>query len=452
MKRYILIAVLASALFSCDNILDTTPEIYISDDGVITDSKSALAALIGVYDAVQGYYGVNIVAHNAIADNVVNFTAPGNIIPTLTAAGTSAFDPTSGGGYSQAYVAINRANSVISKTSALSGSSVITDANKNQYLGEAYFLRALTYFTLVRTYGGVPIILEPTDSPTQNKGVKRSTKEETYAQVLSDLDKAESLLSSTIVRSRANLYSAYALKARLYLYTENWDKAEEYATRVISNSTGFNLVKPYSTFYTTSKSAESIFELVFSSSDKNPIYTYYLSSAEGGRLDYIPEPSFVGQLLDPNKGGDRKSLIKQLSDGNWALTEYENQDGSSSLYVLRLAEQYLIRAEARVKKNSSDLPNAIADLNEIRSRSNVPLFVATIATTAQDVLLAIENERRYELAFEGHRFSDIVRTGRAAEVFGSINSLYKDSGRWVFPIPYKEIVADPDLEQNEAYK
>ncbi len=450
-KKYLIIATIAFAAISCKDILDTTPETTISDAAVISDEKSAVAALVGVYDGVQGYFGITQLAHNVIADNLVNSTAPGNIIPTLVSSGTSAFDPTSGGGFSSVYVAINRANFVIKNTKALSD-VLITTANRKQVVGEAYFLRALAYFDLVRTYGGVPLILEPTTTASQYDGVKRSTVAQTYARVLADLNSADSLLTETIVRNRANKFSVYALKARYYLYNENWDKAEEYATKVISNTTGFKLVKPYSTFYTTAKSTESIFELTFSSSDKNPIYTYLLSAADGGRLDYIAEPGFVSQLLDSNKGGARKSLVKLLSSGSYSVTEYGNQDGSSPLFVLRLAEQYLIRAEARVKKATPDLVNAVADLNVIRSRSDVPAFVATGTTTTDDVLLAIENERRYELAYEGHRFSDIVRTGRAAAVFGALNSLYTDPGRWVFPIPYKEIVADPDLEQNPAYK
>ena len=453
MKKYIFIAAIALSSASCTGVLDTEPETSISDGSVIVDEKSSLAALVGTYDGLQGYYGPNQLAHTLISDNLVLSTAPGNIIPTYTAAGTGAFDGTNAGGYASIYTTINRANFLIEKTTALSD-AVIKPALKNQYLGEAYFLRALSYFDLVRTYGGVPIVTKPTVSSTQTVGIKRSTVAQTYAQVLSDLNKADSLLvePTTVVRNRASKYAVYALKARFYLYNENWIKAEEYATKVINNATGYKLVKPFSTFFTTQKSTESILELTFSSADKNPIYTYLLAPAEGGRLDYAAESGFAAQLLDPNKGGARKSLVKLLPSGMYAVNEYGNQDGSSALFVLRLSEQYLIRAEARVKKASSDLPNAIIDLNTIRTRSDVPEFVATVSTTAGDVLLAIENERRYELAFEGHRFSDIVRTGRAATVFGALNPLFKDAGRWVFPIPYKEIVADPDLEQNDAYK
>ena len=261
MKKSILIISVLILLFNtaCNNILNVEPEIYVSDNTAFTDDKSAYAALIGVYDAAQNYYGPNLNSHNVISDNVVNNTSPGNIIPTLTAAGSSGADPTGGGAYGSMYEAINRANSVIVKTAALS-ETVISTASKNQYLGEAYFLRALAYATLVKTYGGVPIVLEPTSSPTQDNGIKRSTAAENYAQILTDLDKAESLLSTTIVRNRANKWSVYALKARIYLYTEKWDLAEEQANKLISNTT-FKLVKPYSTFYTTAKSDESIFEL-----------------------------------------------------------------------------------------------------------------------------------------------------------------------------------------------
>ena len=451
MKKYIFTGVISILLIStaCNNILNIEPEIYVSDNTAFTDEKSALAALIGVYDATQNYYGSNLNALNVISDNVVNNTNPGDIIPTLTAAGSSGADPTSGGAYGAIYQAINKANFVIVKTNELSD-NVISQASKKQFVGEAYFLRALAYASLVKTFGGVPIVLEPTSSPTQSNGIKRSTKDETYAQILADLNNAETLLSTTLVRNRANKLSVYALKARIYLYTEKWDLAEENTNKLITN-TSFKLVKPYSTFYTTAKSDESIFELTFSASDKNPVYTNYLAALDGGRLDYIPEGNFVAQLLDPNLGGARKSLVKLQPDGKYTLTEYGKQDGSSSFFILRIAEQYLIRAEARVKKSTPDLAGAVEDINQIKLRSDVTGFAVTAATTKQDILLEIEKERRFELGFEGHRFFDIVRTGRAAEVFGALNSLFTDPRRWVFPIPYGELLADPDLEQNPGY-
>ena len=109
--------------------------------------------------------------------------------------------------------------------------------------------------------------------------------------------------------------------------------------------------------------------------------------------------------------------------------------------MLRLAEQYLIRAEARARQ--AKIPEAIADLNAVRARAGVG---ATTATTAAQLLLAIENERRVEFAFEADRWFDLVRTGRAGDVLG-----VTDQRRWLFPIPFNDLVADPDLVQNPGY-
>ncbi|MBO7548156.1 MAG: RagB/SusD family nutrient uptake outer membrane protein, partial [Bacteroidales bacterium] len=113
-----------------------------------------------------------------------------------------------------------------------------------------------------------------------------------------------------------------------------------------------------------------------------------------------------------------------------------------------LAEQYLIRAEARLKAATPDIAGACADINVIRSRAGLP---DTDLTDAAALLRLIEQERRYELAFEGHRFNDIVRTGRAAEVFGAYDPVFKDANYWVLPFPNNAILADEDLEQNPGY-
>ena len=116
--------------------------------------------------------------------------------------------------------------------------------------------------------------------------------------------------------------------------------------------------------------------------------------------------------------------------------------------MLRLEEQYLIRAEARAQQGK--LNEAVDDINAIRKRAEVPLIDAS-GISKEDVLLTLETERRLELAFDGHRYNDIIRTGRAPEVFGTINDVYKDSRYWVFPLPWTVISADPDLEQNPGY-
>jgi starch-binding outer membrane protein, SusD/RagB family len=452
-KEYIIISRIANCfpilflLFitgACQKTLDTQPETSISDEAVIVDRKSANAALLGVYDGLQGYASSSIIGLDLAGDNVVNYNNQNIVVAIKTPAAGS-------GGFSSIYSMIVRADFVINKVPGVKD-EFFTQAQRNQVLGEAYFLRALGYFDLVKTYGGVQLILDP----EKYTGIKRSSGDSTYAQVLSDLNKAELLLADSADRNRANRFAAYALKARYYLYNQHWDLAEQYASKLITSTTNFSLVKPFSAFFTGKNTTESIFELAFSTADKSSFYTNWLSAAEGGRRDYIPARSFINSLLDPNAGGSRKSLIKQLTDGSWELIEYGKQDGSSSIFILRLAEQYLIRAEARVKKDSPDLQGAVDDLNTIRTRADVPVFsyVPGITTTA-DILLAIEEERRYELAFEGHRFVDIVRTGRAPAVFGPLNPQLNDPDFWIFPIPQNAVLADPQnlggTNQNPGY-
>ncbi len=443
MKKNILISLLTLfTLVSCKDVLNTEPQANISDEAVIVDQKSALAALIGTYDALQGYVSSSIVALELAGDNVVNFNSQNNVIANKTADNT-------GGGFSSIYTTINRANFVINKVPGLSDNA-ITRTDRNQILGEAYFIRALAYFDLGKTYGGVPVVLEPAVSPTSHQGTKRSTKAQVYDQVLSDLNKAEELLSATVNRNRANKLSVYALKARLYLYQEKWDLAEDFATRTIQNP-AFSLVKPYSAFFTGRNTTESVFEIAFSTSDRSSFYTNWNSPAQGGRHDYIPAREFAGLILDPRLGGSRKSLLFQTPQGIYDLTLYSKQDGTSSIFILRIAEQYLIRAEARAKKASPDFQGAVSDLNTIKSRAEVPLLDFSTSLSKDQLLLAIEEERRFELGFEGHRFVDIVRTGRAAEVFGAVNPNLKNPNFWVFPIPRTEIIKDPDLDQNPGY-
>ena len=447
-QKHVLLIVSGALLLTACN-LDTEPETAISGAGVIVDESTAESVLVGGYDAAQSFVGIQIVSFNNASDNVIGFGSTGASVPLLKAAGAAAFDPTSGGGYNLYYNAINQVNQLLSDVPNISDSQ-FSGNSKNTKQAEGLFLRALAYFGLARTYGGVQIVLEPSTSGHSADGIRRSTYAETLAQVEADLDKAEQLFDNSLpTRSRASVWAVYALKARLYLYQERWDKAEEYATKVISNS-AFTLTPEVSDWYETALSSNAIFELVFNTADRNPIYTYYLPAALGGRMDYAPNGELVQILLNEKVGGKRSQLIaRQSADSEqYVIQQYNKTDGTSSFPVLRLEEQLLIRAEARVHQNK--LAQAVEDINLIRSRAGIELL-SVEGQSSQNLLLVLELERRLELAFDGHRYNDIIRTGRAAEVFGSINEVYKDSRYWVFPLPWTAISADSDLEQNPGY-
>ena len=438
------VAAAALSLSACNDLLEPTPVQQLPDNQAIKDAGSARAASIGVYDRVQAYYQLNWPVLGFLPGENVRFNGTLNQFLQIDQNQLSADNVLITEAWTQMYQAVNGANNVIAALPGIND-PLLPAAEKNQLLGEAYFLRALVYFDLGRGWGGVPLALTPTRSKANGQGLRRSTQAQTYDQVLADLAQAETLLPEAATRNRAVKAAARALRARLHLYRQQWAEAEASASQVIA-STNYRLVTPYRTFSTAPfLSQESVFELTFSNSDANTMWNNWFPSALGGQFNFQPVSAAIALLNDPAVGGSRAALLAStviagspVTYGNLYSRSAQRDDPS---YVLRLAEQYLIRAEAHARQ--AKLPEAIADLNAVRTRAGVG---ATTATTAAQLLLAIENERRVEFAFEADRWFDLVRTGRAGDVLG-----VTDQRRWLFPIPFNDLVADPDLVQNPGY-
>ena len=438
------VATAALSLSACNDLLEPTPVQQLPDSQAIKDAGSARAATIGVYDRVQAYYQLNWPVLGFLPGENVRFNGTLNQFLQIDQNQLSADNVLITEAWTQMYQAVNGANNVIAAVPGIND-PLLPAAEKNQLLGEAYFLRALVYFDLGRGWGGVPLALTPTRSKANGQGLRRSTQAQTYDQVLADLAQAETLLPEAATRNRAVKAAARALRARLHLYRQQWAEAEASASQVIA-STNYRLVTPYRTFSTAPfLSQESVFELTFSNSDANTMWNNWFPSALGGQFNFQPVPAAIALLNDPAVGGGRAALLAStviagspVTYGNLYSRSAQRDDPS---YVLRLAEQYLIRAEAHARQ--AKLPEAIADLNAVRTRAGVG---ATNATTVAQLLLAIENERRVEFAFEADRWFDLVRTGRAGDVLG-----VTDQRRWLFPIPFNDLVADPDLVQNPGY-
>ena len=448
-KQLIKAVLLSSVLIfsSCENsILNLEPEQSISNDEAIVNKKSAEAALVGAYDKLQSssYYGSEFVASIYLSGGDVTWTGSLNYYRAFNDHTYQADNTTINTTWYAIYATLNAANQVIDKVTALQ-SDDLTDSERNRIVGEAYFIRALSLFDLGRTWGNVPIITKATVTANDFNGVKQSKQADVYKQVIADLEKALSLLPEKIDRNRATKNTARALLARVYLYAENWTKAEEYASLLIAD-TNYKLVD-YPTFFQSKATSEGIFELLYTTADKNSHALYWLSSAEGGRHEWAPSENFVTLLNDANVGGTRKALYKDQSTAKnpkfYVGLLYWRTTGDDPAYILRISEQYLIRAEARVKKASPDLTGALADLNAVRLRAKVP---ASAANTTATLSLAIESERRVEFAFEPHYWYDLVRTKRAGAVLG-----VTDQNKWIFPIPYNDLAADGDLIQNTGY-
>jgi hypothetical protein len=202
-------------------------------------------------------------------------------------------------------------------------------------------------------------------------------------------------------------------------------------------------VKPYSAFFANNVVAtpESIFELSYSSTYTNGHRNQWQPPANNGTRQWAPGDAFLTLVNDATIGGNRSALVAKTSQGLWYGNMYYRSPATDPAYVLRIAEQYLIRAEARAQQNK--LADALDDLNAVRSRAGL---TASTATTRDEILLAIENERRIEFAFEPHRWFDLVRTNRAAAVLG-----VTDKNKYVLPIPATEVLIDGSLDQNLSY-
>jgi hypothetical protein len=343
--------------------------------------------------------------------------------------------------WGQLYTYIYQANAIVEN---LQKSTGVTAVAKLQVGGEARFIRALSYFYLVNLYDSVPLITG-TDYVT-NSLLGRSSADKVYDLIIEDLQFAQANLG-TGQRIRANKWAATALLARVYLYRQQWELAAEQASAVI-NSRVHKLEKLNNVFLSSSQ--EAIFQLVQPATN---LYTWdgYIFIASS-----IPNNQITSTLLNAFEENDQRKL-------NW--TKFNTVNGSTYYFpfkykvnsgtgtvkteystVLRLTEQYLIRAEAHA--NQDNITDAITDLDSIRSRAGLPFIEPTINKT--DLLTAILHERQVELFSEmGHRWFDAKRTGQATALFGGKTAWVPDDT--LLPIPFKDIQRNPNLTQNKGY-
>ncbi|RKR85138.1 RagB/SusD domain-containing protein [Mucilaginibacter gracilis] len=445
--KYIIPVVISLAVLpSCSKFLEVKPKDAVADDLTIFDKSSSETAVRGIYRGLSAdnYYGVNFTSIGYLSGDNVKWTGSQSIVQDFINHNVKADNATVSGVWAAIYSTINRANNAIAKIPGVNDVNLL-QSEKNQLVGEAYFIRALAYFDLARTWGGVQVVTTPTTSATDKNGTPRSSLAQTYAQVLSDLNTAEGLLIAPTAQNpiRANKETVWALKARYYLYQNDWANAELYASKVLGDVTYYSLLKPYSAWFANNVVAtkESVFELAYSATYTNGERGQWQPPVNGGTRQWAPNDAFVALVNNPLIGGTRSSLVASATIG-WYGNLYYRSPATDPAYIIRIAELYLIRAEARAQQNNLLGANsASSDLNLIRDRAGL---TATTASTQADILLAIENENRVEFGLEGHRWFDLVRTGRAATVLG-----ITDTRKYLLPIPVDQVSAD--LPQNPGY-
>ena len=441
MKKYFLYIFSLILLNGCSSFLEVDPQASISGEEVIKDQTSANAALNGAYVALRDYYSVNFQSVAYLSGDNVEWTGSQSQVQEFINHRVNPENATIGSTWNGIYKAINRANNIIKAVSDLS-EEVIDPQLRNSVLGQAYAIRALSFFDLARIWGGVPLITEPTSKVGENAGIARSTVDQTYAQVLSDLDKAEELLAETD-RTAFTRKTIWSLKARYYLYQQDWEQAIDYASKLIGD-TQYELVRPYYSFFSENVTStnESVFELAYNSNELNPHGGQWLPQTNGGTRQWAPSAELIALLNNSDTGGARSRLIAKDNQNRWYGTLYYRSPATDPTYVVRIAELYLIRAEARAQLG--DNTRALEDLNKIRERAQ--LTAKGLSGNKDEILLWIEQERRLEFAFEAHRWFDLVRTNRAEAVLG-----VSEEFRLLFPIPFSQILADPALKQNPGY-
>ncbi|MEO8448936.1 MAG: RagB/SusD family nutrient uptake outer membrane protein [Gemmatimonadota bacterium] len=426
---------------ACTNFLDTNPPDALPDQLAITSPAGARAALAGAYNALQSgsYYGGDFMFFNDLyGDNALHtgtFSTYGDAGAHQFRADNQTVDDI----WNAIYEAIKRDNLLIEKVPNVAG---LPSAERDQILGEAYFLRGLNYHNLVKLYGGVPLVVTPVKRPEDAASLTRSSAADVYTQIVADLKQAEQLMSSDSPTNHATVAAAKALLARVYLYRGDNANALAKANEVVA--LGFSLALDYSDLFDADgkDTPEDIFKVTFTAQQFTNAGYYWQSTDDGGRAELGPTQS----LIDAYDPADLRGQwnIKGTEAGSASGTKWPTAIGAEDFPGIRFAEVLLIKAEALARLGQ--LPEAVATYNDIRVRAGLaPHELGVDVTTQQQVLDAIDRERRLELAEEGDRFADLVRSGRAVTVLGV------PAFKLLFPIPQAEINVAPGIVQNPGY-
>lgn len=460
--KYIMYVVcaLCCVFTACDGVLNQDSSNELSEEIAISDARSAEAAVAGLYNQLQdaNYYGRNFLIMSDVSSDQGQSIGTWDFYREMDTYQNSTGNTEIGYFYSRAYRTVYVANTILSLVPGLSD---LTETQRSTMLGEAYFVRGLAYFDLLRTFGGFPDVVGTLGfAPAvesergQVTSPARLSLAESYAAVEADLLQAESLLPSSADRSRASKSAAQALLSRLYLYTKDFTSCIRYADLVI-NDGNYTLNPSYTDIFATKLTTESVFELTYNNADQSGIRNWYFPTTEGGRGDLACHTSFV-EKASADADDIRGTLYAiEPSQGVYYPTKYNKTGNIDNIHVVRIAEMYLNRAEAKAR-GGSDLEGALADLNQIRRRAGVQELQLTDVMT---LIEAIWAEQQLEFAFEGHSFFDLVRTEKIFDVVQSVPRLnspttisFTDIERALFPIPLFEMNANSNMVQNPAYQ
>lgn len=455
--RLLFIVLLSTCLPACNKLLDVTPADETSVGQAFSDSAFALSAVTGIYHKMvtHGHFEWSGLSYHA-ARSADEVAWPTGMIDYFERDSLLYTDYDVRTMWSQGFNSLFLINTCIK---GLQSTPQLSAGLQRQLLGESLFCRAFVNFYLVNLWGdAIPLITTP--DMEVNKVAKSVPQQQVYDQIMADLLRAQALLSTAYAgegRVRPNLAAASALLARVYLYRKRYSDAITQANRVINSDLYTPLQPPGTVFLQTSQ--ETIWQLM-------PPTNKLIDPVGDALIHLGTASSLTPQLSAAFEPGDVRRLawvVENILSGKSYTTagKYRNRasvaDPASAEYyvVLRLAEQYLIRAEAYARLGNTAA--AVADLNIIRARAGLPRLPASL--DQQQCMLAVEQERRVELFTEwGHRWFDLKRwpgmynpaITRADEVLGAVKSDWQSADQW-YPVPRPDLQLNPNLVQNPGY-
>ncbi|QED39002.1 RagB/SusD family nutrient uptake outer membrane protein [Antarcticibacterium arcticum] len=478
-KNTLVILGLLSLQGCSEDVLTQTPDHVISENLVLNSVEKLDKLLIGTYNEISRntYLGRVLYKRAAVKGTDFRFVKTTFNPRDYESIAYKYEESANNSGscadlWRQSYKAINNLNLIINNIEAAEGS----EAAKREILGEAHGLRGMVFFDLARTFAypwiragassqGLPLKLS-----SEEVVVDRSSLGETYDQVLLDLQKAHDLLGENTWEQGSTKYltkmGVKALMARVYLYKQDWGNALKYAAEVIDARGAANLLQKDSYVFENYNS-ESLFELSITA--QNSLGSNGLGAqfdvSDGGQGDVIATKTFT-DLLGAYENDPRALLLQEDKEGTQqAFIKYFNQgDGGGlsahNIPIIRLSEMYLIAAEAAAHGAGGGETAALTFLNTLIENRTTNFAAHKATETGEALKERIAEERRRELALEGHGVYDYIRRGKDISRPGDehvntgVNAanlnIQATDNRTICPIPASEVEAS-GMEQTEGY-
>ena len=447
------------------DFLDKTPINQVTADQAFTNAAAAEKLIKGAYDGRYNDYNIwdyqvngDVKADNCYAggDNQANIQ-----IDLFTPNATN-------GNVSRDWAAlfgdIKNANEVLENVPKISDAALDAGGRRNQIMAEASGLRAYAYFNLVRLFGPVPLILKTPASIAETQPSK-ATVDAVYAQIITDLEyAAANAMSTSANKGIFTKGAANALLAKVYASksTPDWAKVNTYCDATIAN--GYTLFNNFSGLFdeANENNSESIWEMQFDGSQHGNWMPGLIVGTGWKRFDTPTNDLSLafdneGDVIRKNASISFKDVVTEgWSDNYWPKSKYPfinkfRADNKNNVYVLRLADILLLKAEALNEISAGGWSQSKVLVDQIRTRVKL---AGTPAADQTAMRLAIEKERRLELAFEGHRWFDLLRTNRAITVMnaqkdgnGASLNYNVTEAKLYFPIPQAEIDRNPNINK-----